>query len=158
MTLTDALRTIDHGLQWLPEAMRSDQARAMMLAIGLQESRFTHRRQIKGPARGYWQFEQGGGVRSVLNHRHTQAHAVAAMEAMDYPPTVDAAYNALSDNDALAVVFARLLLYSLPQAPPNNAITGWNQYLSAWRPGKPHPNTWPSFWVQANKAVFGWID
>ena len=28
----------------------------MLLAIGLQESRFVHRRQIGGPACGFWQF------------------------------------------------------------------------------------------------------
>ena len=46
----------------LPDRMLSDEAVTMMLAIGYQESRFEHRRQIRGPARGFWQFEHGGGV------------------------------------------------------------------------------------------------
>src|SRR5690606_35531315 len=52
----------------LPSRMDSDRATVMLLAIGLQESRFEHRRQIKGPARGFWQFERGGGVRGVMTH------------------------------------------------------------------------------------------
>ncbi|WP_199533145.1 hypothetical protein [Thiopseudomonas alkaliphila] len=59
---------IDPALALLPARMKSKKAVVMMLAIGLQESRFIHRRQIKGPARGFWQFEKGGGVYGVLNH------------------------------------------------------------------------------------------
>src|SRR5690606_38643231 len=59
----------------LPSRMDSDRATVMLLAIGLQESRFEHRRQIKGPARGFWQFERGRGVRGVLTHPATAALA-----------------------------------------------------------------------------------
>ena len=41
---------------------RSTAADVLLLAIGLQESRFEHRQQIGGPARSFWQFERGGGV------------------------------------------------------------------------------------------------
>ncbi len=45
------------------------EGRLMLLAIGLQESRFEHRRQLgNGPARGFWQFEAGGGVKGVMTH------------------------------------------------------------------------------------------
>ena len=56
----------------------SDAARVMLYAIGLQESNLQHRFQIslrsngerfRGPARGLWQFEKGGGVSGVVNHR-----------------------------------------------------------------------------------------
>ena len=47
---------LDPAAKLLP-GMDSAKARVMLLAIGLQESRFEHRRQIGGPARGFWQFE-----------------------------------------------------------------------------------------------------
>ncbi len=67
----------DHALRpamaLLPARMDTSEARCMLLAIGLQESRFVHRRQIGGPARGFWQFERGtpasrGGVWGVFLH------------------------------------------------------------------------------------------
>ena len=60
----------------LPPTMRSDRATAMLLAIGLQESRFLHRRQFhNGPARGFWMFERGGGITGVLQHERSQRDA-----------------------------------------------------------------------------------
>ncbi|WP_322786536.1 hypothetical protein [Advenella kashmirensis] len=56
---------IDTSMQLLPARMDSAQARVMLLAIGLQESRFTHTHQIGGPAHGYWQFESGGGTKAL---------------------------------------------------------------------------------------------
>ncbi|MCV6902125.1 MAG: hypothetical protein NTT76_05400, partial [Achromobacter xylosoxidans] len=67
----DLKKIIDTGispaLALLPAGMDTQAAHVMLLAIGLQESRFTHRQQIGGPARGFWQFEKGtrasrGGV------------------------------------------------------------------------------------------------
>jgi hypothetical protein len=54
----------------LPCRFASNEAIVMLLAIGLQESRFQHREQIGGPAVSFWQAEKSGGmVRGVLNHR-----------------------------------------------------------------------------------------
>ena len=47
---------IEPTLRILPPMMTSDAAKAMLLAIGMQESRLTHRKQIGGPAMGLWQF------------------------------------------------------------------------------------------------------
>ena len=70
MNLVEVLRTnVLPGMALLPDRMDTPEARVMMLAIGLQESRFVHRRQIKGPARGFWQFEQGGGVIGVVSRQ-----------------------------------------------------------------------------------------
>lgn len=134
----------------LPPAMRSEEATAMLLAIGWQESRFEHRTQVGGPARGYWQFEQMGGVNGVLGHERTRHHAVEALAALHYPATVTpwAVYNAIADNDVLACVFARLLLWSMPYRLPkaDEPDVAWAQYRHAWRPGKPHPKTWGEAW------------
>lgn len=135
---------IDPGFSLLPARMDSPRARAMVLAICLQESSLQHRRQIGGPARGYAQFERGGGVLGVLTHRLTRPHAEDVCWKLDIPPTADAVYTALEFCDPLAVAFARLLLWSDPAKLPDRHSyeEGWRMYLRTWRPGKPHPKTW----------------
>lgn len=140
-----AHRVLPVAYALLPPEMGSRTASAMLLAIGLQESAFRHRRQISGPARGFWQFERGG-VEGVLTHRASRDHATRVLEVLCYRGAdVAAVHAALEHNDVLACVFARLLLWTLPGALPKDEhaeADGWKQYLSAWRPGKPHRETW----------------
>ena len=146
---------IEPALALLPARMKSKKAVVMMLAIGLQESRFIHRRQIKGPARGFWQFEHGGGVLGVLNFHST--HDLAKHIALERIGTADrgAIYCALEHDDVLAAAFARLLLWTDPRSLPElgNAQAAWDLYLRTWRPGKPHRHTWDALYRQALKAV-----
>lgn len=148
--LENALRP---ALKLLPEKMTSDAAIAMCLAIGLQESRFKHRRQIGGPARGYLQFEQGGGIRGVLTHPATMPHIRAVLTCLDYDPMSDPAdcYIAIEHNDILAAAFCRLNLWWLPTPLPKrgDAQGGWDTYVAAWRPGKPKRDTFNAFYAQA---------
>lgn len=141
----------------LPKAMNQLPATALLLAIGWQESRFAHRVQVKGPARGLWQFEQVGGVTGVLSHPQTREHVRSALKALGYryEPTPQGCYWAIEHNDALAFVFARLLLYTLPWALPVQSMEaeGWRQYTAAWRPGKPHIETWGESWKRGWAAV-----
>src|SRR6476646_617594 len=70
---------LDVALALLPKKLDTPEARVLLLAIGLQESRLVDRYQVldggaKGPARGLWQFERGtkasrGGVWGVFLHR-----------------------------------------------------------------------------------------
>lgn len=135
---------INPGFALLPARMDSPRARAMVVAICLQESALQHRRQIGGPARGYAQFERGGGVLGVLTHRLTRAHAEDVCWKLDIPATADAVYEAIEFNDPLAVAFARLLLWSDPGTLPDKHSDrhGWSLYLRTWRPGKPKPAKW----------------
>lgn len=156
MTISEIIKTgIDPALALLPAKMDTPAARVMLLAIGLQESRFVHRRQIAGPARGFWQFEKGGGVRGVLTHASTGEYAQAVCKARGVPATADAVYEALDKDDVLAAAFARLLLWSDPKAMPalGDADASWALYLRTWRPGKPHPQTWPDLYRQAVAEV-----
>lgn len=145
------------ALRLLPDKMDLPSGRAMVIAICLQESRLKHRVQIGGPAHGYAQFELGGGVRGVLTHPSSQSHIRTVLSALDYDPASDpaACYAAIVHNDILAAAFARLLLYTLPDAlPAHNAPgAGWTQYIKAWRPGKPHRETWDAFYDQAWATV-----
>lgn len=139
----------------LPEVMRSQSAKAELLAIGLQESRFLHRRQLEGgPARGLWQFERGGGVRGVATHPKTEKILESVLRELRYESIVGdsrAMHYAIEDNDVLACVFARLLLWTVPgRLPgPTEHEAGWAQYLEGWRPGAPHPATWKAFYKEA---------
>lgn len=131
----------------LPVPMQSPAATAMLLAIALQESKAIHRRQVKGPARGFWQFEADGGVEGVLKHPATQRNARASLVALCYSKsmTVTDIHAALEHNDALAAVWARLLLWTEPAPLPPRELgmtEAWRQYLNTWRPGTPHPETW----------------
>lgn len=143
------------ALALLPAKMSGAQAEVMLLAIGLQESRFEHRRQIGGPAVGFWQFEQGGGVLGVLTHPSSRDHAQSVCRARGIPASASAVYSALVTDDVLAAAFARLLLWTDPAALPavGAQASAWDLYLRTWRPGKPHPGTWKGLYMQAMNAV-----
>lgn len=143
---------LEPALALLPATMDTDPARAMVLAICLQESRLTHRAQIGGPAKSYAQFERGGGVIGVLQHQATKKHIQTVMDALDYS-TADswACYAAIEHNDILTAAFARLLLYTLPDLLPvkEDPDGGWNCYVKSWRPGKPIRASWDALYAQA---------
>lgn len=156
MMLKHALAlAIEPGLTLLPPRMDSPAAKAMLLAIGLQESEWQHRRQIVGPARGYYQFERDGGVIGVMTHRITSYHAMETARALDYRFDANVIYYALECDAVLASIFARLLLWSLPQPLPSagEVTEAYSQYLEAWRPGRPRPSDWPSNFERAWQAV-----
>lgn len=146
----------------LPPAMDTPEARAMLLAIGLQESKFLDRYQVlddgrRGAARGFWQFELGGAVTGVLGHAVVRPHALRVLEALRYEPTPARVFAAIEHHDVLACVFARLLLYTLVGPLPARRASNkaYAQYLDAWRPGKPHPDTWDDHYARAWQLVAG---
>jgi len=155
---------IDHLLRYtvpaayaiLPARMHSTEATALLLAIGLQESRFTYRRQKGGPARGFWQFELTG-VLGVRNHPDVSGYLQDALRALQYDGASIGrdVYLRLDDNDTLACVCARLLLWTLPERLPrrDQPNEAWRQYMAGWRPGRPHRGTWDAFYTEAWGAV-----
>jgi hypothetical protein len=166
MTLDQITRTgIDPALALLPKAMDTPQARVMLLAIGLQESRFLYRRQLVGspprpvgPAKSFWQGEKSGGlVHGVRVHADTRALAAKLYSARDAVATDTGIWDAIENDDVLAAALARLLLWSDPKPLPalGDAESGWQLYVRAWRPGKPHRDTWDTFHAQARAFVTG---
>lgn len=156
MTLDEfTQQAIEPAYALLPSRMASTTATLMLLAIGLQESRFLHRRQIGGPARGYLQFERDGGVRAVLRHPVTKIHAITLCAARGVLAAPQQVYDAIEHDDVLAAGFARLLLYSDPAPLPalGDEAGAWAYYLRNWRPGKPHPRTWPEMYQNALSFV-----
>lgn len=146
-------------LKWVPDSRES---RCLLLAIGLQESRFENRRQMgNGPARGFWQFERGtaasrGGVWGVFLHPASAGMLRQLCAERGCPPSPSNIWEAIEHDDVLAAGLARLLILTDPfKLPALGDVDGaWRLYAQrCWRPGKPHPQTWPGFYAQALEAV-----
>ena len=145
---------IEPASKLLPH-MDSPKARILTLAIGFQESRFEHRRQIDGPARGFWQFEQGGGVKGVLTHKASAYDAVKVCYARGVGSSTKDVYERLEHDDILACCFARLLLFTDPRSLPmiGDTDSAWAYYLHNWRPGKPHRQTWDEMYERGHNLL-----
>ena len=158
-------QAITPALALLPARMSSPEAEVMLLAIGLQESRFQHRRQLvgspprpTGPAKSLWQAEQGGGMVAGLLRYHDDrvrdlAVGLCAVRGVD--PSPREVWDAIEHDDVLAAGLARLLLFTDPgRLPKLGDVDGaWQLYLRTWRPGKAKPETWPALYAQAMEVV-----
>ena len=158
---TPIASAIDAAFALLPDRMDTRAARVSLIAIGLQESGLKDRCQKlanggRGPAHGLWQFERTGGVLGVLTHGTTRRHAFDVCKARGVPADSASVWTALEHDDVLAAVFARLLLWAdaKPLPAEDDAEGLWKTYaLRTWRPGKPHPETWPAAYANAVTAV-----
>jgi len=155
--LQDVLeRMIEPAFKLLDPKMTSDEARVELMTIGRQESGFKHRRQMNnGPAMGFWQFEEGGAVKGVMTHPATQPYAAIVCNNLGVPFKKHDVWLALEHNDVLAAAFARLNLWWVPDPLPDtkDADAGWALYIEAWRPGKPHRDTWDAYHAEARDAI-----
>lgn len=139
----------------------SPEARRFMLAISMQESGLTHRRQVSsggqelGAAAGFFQFEMGGGCKGVLAHPLTGPIMHDLCSAFNIVPEPLPLWEAIRYQDIMASVCARLLIRTLPDSLPLTAEDGWKQYVNAWRPGKPRPESWQANWATADAVVKG---
>ena len=156
------LLAVEPALRLLPAAMDTPEARVMLIAIGLQESRLAHRRQLVGnpprpigPAKGLWQFERGGGCKGVVSHSASRYWMARTVKARGVEFNATALWNAIERDDVLAAAAARLLLFTDPRRLPHlgDEREAWNLYMRTWRPGKPHRATWPALYAQALAAV-----
>ena len=138
----------------LPPALDSKPAWAMLFAIAMQESRLDARRQIGGPARGFWMFELGG-IRGVLQHPASKPLITAVLDRLDYDHAPMTSFDAVQNNDVLAFAYARCLLWTDPRPLPaqQEPEIGWEIYLDCWRPGRPHAGTWNGFFAEAWQKV-----
>lgn len=158
---------IDPAMSLMAKNLDTPAARVMLLAIGLQESRFEHRYQIvngggKGPARGFWQFELGtrasrGGVWGVVLHAQSMEPLRLLCRDRDCNYDTRAVWERIEHDDVLAAGVARLLLWTNPKPLPalGDEAGAWDYYNSTWRPGKPHPKTWPGLYAAALNEVKG---
>lgn len=156
-------RVVDDGLDFLSSLggpAPTENVRRFLLCIALQESgpNLDARYQSSpssspGPARGWWQFEQGGGVAGVLNHATSKALALQACTSLVVVAEPAAVWRSLEGNDLLSCTFARLLVLTDPKSVPSTEDVAWDYYLRTWRPGKPHRDAWTTNWKTASEAV-----
>ena len=148
MTLNEIReQAITPALALLPARMSSPEAEVMLLAIGLQESRFQQRRQLvgspprpTGPAKSFWQAELGGGMVTGLLRYHddrVRDLAVGLCAVRGVPAQPRAVWEAIEHDDVLAAGLARLLLFTDPARLPGlgDEEGAWQLYLRTWRPG-----------------------
>ena len=90
-----------------------------------------------------------------MKHKATRAYAREACREMVVVAEVKPVHVAITNNDILAAVLARLNLWWLPYALAQTKQGMWNQYLDAWRPGKPRPKAWAKNFELAHAAVLG---
>lgn len=161
-TLHNCLTLAIEPAQQILGIPRTPQSDVQMLAMGLQESRLTHRRQLvgnppmpTGPATGLWQFEEDGGVRGVMRHPSSKGKAELLCKVRNVGFDKKLVWRALQNDDVLAAGFARLLLWTDPKPLPalGNPQAAWDYYVRNWRPGKPHRATWDGFYDAAMAEV-----
>lgn len=149
--MTYPTAAVDAAFLLLPAKMDTRQARVIHAAIGYQESKYKVRIQYgNGPARSYWQFENGrlAGINGVLTHRASSELAKVVCKARGVAPERMAVWKAMEADDVLGAAFARLLMYTDPFPLPDNAADAWEMYAKRlWRPGRPHPDEWPASWA-----------
>lgn len=136
---------IEPAAALLPGHMDTPAARVCQVAFGLQESRLEQRDQLErngkntvlGPALSFWQFERGGGVLGVLQHKASRVHAERVCKARGVNAESRAVWERMASDDVLAAAFARLLIYTDPLALPmaTDEESAWRLYLRTWRPG-----------------------
>ena len=100
-------------------------------------------------------FERSG-VLGLIRHPKTADHLKSAVVALEYEPEMAAddvgLHAAIEHNDVLACVLARLNLWWLPEPLAADQDGALAQYLEAWRPGRPHPETFGVCWRLAGAA------
>lgn len=147
MSVSEVVGIIDRTMRArLPGQFDSKEARVLLLATAGQESNWEHRRQVGGPARGLWQFEQIA-VEEVLRNPATSIYARALCVMHAVAPTVSDCYMALANDDVFACGIARLNYWRvrdpLPAARHDAVLTAYGYYESTWRPGAKRPDDWP---------------
>lgn len=141
----------------LPSVMDSPEARAMVVAIALQETNLRARRQRpSGPGRGFTQFEPGvAAIAEVLQHHATSLKAMQFCQLLCVDPSVNGVYAAVEYHDILCAGFSRLLLWTSRVAlpGPNDPESGWTLYVDRWKPGKPRHEDWYDSFSRGWNAV-----
>lgn len=157
MIINYLMRLFPVALDMLGPGYDTPEARAMLLAVALQESACVHRVQHGGgPAKSFWQFEPIG-IAGLFSNAKSRAALMVAVGDMAVKFDVTSIHAAIEHNDVLAIICARRLLAQIPEQLPeeDEAVKAWDQYLSAWRPGKPRPEKWQFNYARAWQIVKG---
>lgn len=116
----------------------------LLLAIAIQESGLTHRRQIGGPARSWWQIEPP----TCADCLDRCPPVLGFARELGLYPNIE---NALELSDLFACAVAAGILRLTPGRLPDvgDEAGAWKYYIKAWRPGKPRPERWAEAYREA---------
>ena len=157
MNIEDAHRmAVVPAMKLLPAELNAQEALVQVHAIAIQESLYLYRVQLNdGPAHSFWQMERNGGVKGVLKHPASIHMAEGICLARGIKPNPMSVWSTMEYDDVLGAAFARLLLWTDPKALPRlgQENEAWKYYQRNWRPGKPHPDTWPHAYGTALKFI-----
>jgi hypothetical protein len=131
----------------------SDEATVLLMTIAGQESDWRARRQIGGPARSFWQFEEGGGVAELFQVTSVRLETICDILAIPFDQAT--VFEAMAWNDTLACAMARLLLWQDPAPLPEVGAkkAAYSYYERNWRPGAPRPDAWSGYYEQSLAAM-----
>lgn len=155
------LLTVRPALAWLGPRYASREAEVMLLAIAQQESHIAWRRQHPaGPARSWWQAEPPtvAGVVAKWDYGRDRLKALGLLNTVGLPAGPHDLPTIVELSELAACIVARGILWLEPSPlPPIGDVVGsWAYYVDrTWRPGKPHPETWPEAYHGAIEATVG---
>lgn len=133
----------------------SIEAKLLLIAIGIQESGLTARRQFgHGPARSWWQIEELTALDTIQRWRPLKAY----LTYLEIPIPIHTATlfgYVLQYSEYAACGIARGILALDPSPLPTvGDLSGaWETYRRCWRPGKPRLEKWDSSYQLALEAV-----
>jgi hypothetical protein len=137
--------------------LNSVDAHLLLLAIALQESAIETRQQDGGPAHGFWQFERAG-IHAVLTHPSSGPIVQIYCADEQIPVDDEVLYDLITEpeDDPLACIIARALLYSDPNPLPSarQEQEAWDYYYRNWRPGRPDRHRWVWAYRTASETIF----
>jgi hypothetical protein len=140
------------GSEAVPMMMNTIPSQVLLMAIAGQESAWQYRIQIpSGEARSFWQLEQQGAIADVMADPNTAMVVSTFCDTYSISPDTATLFDAVAYNDTLAYLIARLALWqdSEPLPKVGDEESAWNYYNAVWRPGDPHPDSWPAIYTQA---------
>jgi|TARA_R100001530_G_scaffold3566_7_gene5214 hypothetical protein len=132
--VTDTLKSI---------GMYSDEALALLIGTGAVESGYKYLKQIKGPARSYWQIEPATAIDNLdnyLSYRPELLNKVAKASMIPYQIldeiNLKIMETLLTCNIAFAICMARIKYYRVPKPlPASGDLEGqakyWLKYYNA---------------------------
>ena len=164
MSIEIGYKAFNQAIDIIGDNFGKPAAAVLVMAIGGQESKYLARRQLikkggklvpEGPAVSFWQFEENGGVRGVLQHpaNETLERRLCAVQGVRYEKR--AVWEAMQHDDVLGAGMARMLLAADSKRLPDvgDVEGAWDYYLRVWRPGKPHKDTWAKAYAEARRVT-----
>lgn len=151
MDLKTALKeVIEPGLIKLPDHLNTVEAEAMLLAIGMQETKFELSNCVNSDRMGFFRVSTRDIIKLITIDWTSKL-------LLDIANGANKFINELVLEDAhFCALCARLMLSITGESLPNlnsDPSESWNLYLKTWKPDNPKRETWDAYWMHALYCV-----